>query len=272
MADPNLIALNTATLRQQWTLSQCIEGCARHRFAGISPWRDMLSDMGVTRAATQIRDAGLQVTGLCRGGMFTVGIDDWQAMIDDNRRAIDEAAAIGAQCLVLVVGGVTLAAGTLRKAHLMVVDAISELLPHARAAAIPLAIEPLHPMYAADRSCVNRLDHALDLCDVLGAGVMVALDVYHLWWDDRLERAITRAGDRIAAFHVCDWLRNTSDFLLDRGMMGDGVIDIPRIRGWVEDAGYAGLVEVEIFSQNDWWRRDPDTVMQIIRDRVRDCV
>src|SRR5262249_42730973 len=132
---------------------------------------------------------------------------------------------------------------------------LQALLPHARAAGVALALEPLHPMYAADRSCINTLAQANDLCDALGDGVGVAVDVYHTWWDPDLERQIKRAGRRIVAFHVSDWLVPTTDLLLDRGMMGDGIIDIPRIRGWVEAAGYAGLVEAEIFSERNWWKR-----------------
>lgn len=270
MADPTRISLNTATLKQQWSLAQCIEGCARHGIAGISPWRDVLADMGVAQAARHIRDAGLAVTGLCRGGMFSSA--DRSAMLDDNRRAIDEAAAIGAQCLVLVVGGLPEGSTDLPGAHAAVSDAIATLLPHARASGVRLAIEPLHPMYAADRACVNSLTHANDLCEAHGDGVGVAVDVYHLWWDPRLEAEIARAGDRVFAFHVCDWLRSTAHMLLDRGMMGDGVIDIRRIRGWVEAAGYGGLLEVEIFSEANWWRRDPDQVLETIKARIETAV
>jgi sugar phosphate isomerase/epimerase len=144
---------------------------------------------------------------------------------------------------------------------------LAALLPHARAAKVPLAIEPLHPMYAADRACVNTLSHALDLCDLLGDGVGVAVDTYHVWWDPDLEAQITRAGARILAHHICDWLVPTRDLLLDRGMMGDGVIDFPRIRGWIDGAGYRGLQEVEIFSSADWWTRPGDEVLKTCIER-----
>lgn len=230
----------------------------------------MLAEVGAAKAARHVRDAGLAVTGLCRGGLFTAS--DQAAMFDDNRRAIDDAATIGARCLVLVVGGLPEASTNLPSAHAAVRDAIATLLPHARAAGVPLAIEPLHPMYAADRACVNSLTHANDLCDVLGEGVGVAVDIYHLWWDPRLKAEIIRAGDRVLAFHVCDWLRSTAHMLLDRGMMGDGVIDIRRIRSWVETAGYDGLIEVEIFSEANWWRRDPDEVLETIKARIETAV
>ena len=152
----------------------------------------------------------------------------------------------------------------------MVRDGIAAILPEARQAKVPLAIEPLHPMYAADRSCVNTIDQAMDICDRLGTGIGVAVDVYHVWWDPHLPAAIERAGNRILAFHVCDWLVPTTDLLLDRGMMGEGVADLRAIRQAVEDrALYAGLCEVEIFSAEDWWKRDPAEVLDVIVDRFR---
>ena len=137
---------------------------------------------------------------------------------------------------------------------------------------MPLAIEPLHPMQAAERACINTLEQALDLCDAMGDGIGVAVDVYHVWWDPKLEQQIKRAGEkRVLAYHICDWLVPTRDLLNDRGMMGDGVIDLPRIRSWVEGAGYSGFHEVEIFSELDWWKRDPDEVLQTCKDRFLRC-
>ncbi len=257
------LSLNTATVKVQWTLAQAIEGCARHGIRGIAPWRDKLAEMGVQRAASAIRAHGLTVTGLCRGGFFTA--KDWK---DDNLRAIDEAHALGAQCLVLVVGGLEPGSKDLARARDKVKEGIAAVLPAARQAGVPLAIEPLHPMQAADRACVNTLEQALDLCDALGEGLGVAVDVYHVWWDPKLEQQIRRAGkQRILAYHVCDWLVPTRDLLNDRGMMGDGVIDLTRIGGWVEAAGYAGFHEVEIFSERDWWRRDADEVLRTMKER-----
>jgi sugar phosphate isomerase/epimerase len=151
-------------------------------------------------------------------------------------------------------------------------DGIAGLLPYARANNMPLAIEPLHPMYAADRACVNTLRQANDLCDELGDGIGVAVDIYHVWWDPELEAQVKRAGKRVLAFHVCDWLVPTTDLLLDRGMMGDGVIDIPRIRGWVEATGFNGQCEVEIFSANNWWKRDGDEVLRTCVERHQTVV
>jgi sugar phosphate isomerase/epimerase len=268
------VSLNTATVREQWDLRQCIEGCARHGIGAISPWRDKLDALGAAEAARMITDNGLKVSGLCRGGMFpAVDAVGRQAALDDNRRAIDDAAAIGAACLVLVVGGLPAGSRDIAGARAQVRDGIGAVLDHARARNMPLAIEPLHPAYAADRACVNTMGHANDLCDELGDGVGIALDVYHVWWDPCLETEIRRAGrDRLLAFHVCDWLVPTRDLLLDRGMMGDGVIDIPHIRALVEAEGFDGLTEVEIFSSMDWWKRDPDEVLKVIVERCRDAV
>jgi len=271
--DPDLLSLNTATVREKWSLRQMIEGCSRHRIRGISPWRDKLAQMGVKDAAKAIRDNGLTVTGLCRGGMFpAVDRKGRTAAIDDNLRAIDDAAALEAKCLVLVVGGLPAGSKDLGGAREMVRDGIGEVLEHARSAGVPLAIEPLHPMYCADRACVNTLAQALDLCDELdrsaSGAVGIVVDAYHVWWDPLLKPQIERAGDkRLLAFHICDWLVPTEDLLTDRGMMGDGVIDLALIRSWMEQTGYRGFQEVEILSSRNWWRREPDEVLAACRMR-----
>jgi len=269
---PDRLSLNTATLRAQWSLAECIEGCARHGIAGIGPWRDKLQEMGVKEAARAIRTNGLEVSGLCRGGWFTAEGAITQAVVDDNRRAVDEAAEIGAACLVMVVGGLPEGSRDVNRAHTLVEEGLAVTLEYAREVGMPVAIEPLHPMYAADRACVNTTRHALDICERLGEGIGVALDVYHVWWDPELAAQIARAGrDRLLAFHICDWLVPTRDLLTDRGMMGDGVIDIPHIRGLVEAAGFTGLNEVEIFSAENWWKRDPDEVLTVMIERAGAC-
>ena len=273
MADPQRLAINQATNRLQWDMRASIEGYARCDIRGIGVWRDKLGECGVAEATKMLSDHGMTVTGLCRGGAFpSADVAGIAAARNDNHRAVDEAAEIGAQCLVLVVGGLAEGSRDLADAHAQVRDGIADLLDHARAANMPLAIEPLHPMYAADRACVNTMAHANDLCDELGAGLGIAVDVYHLWWDPDLEAEIERAHGRILAFHVCDWLVPTRDLLLDRGMMGDGIIDIPQIRGWVEAAGYSGFNEVEIFSSENWWLRDQDDVVRTCIERHRDKV
>ncbi len=271
-AERGLLSLNTATVREQWDLREMIEGCARAGIRAIAPWRDKLAECGAAEAARMIRAHGLEVTGLCRGGMFPAAdAAGRQRALDDNRRAVDEAVTIGARCLVLVVGGLAAGSKDIAGARLQVRDGIAELLEHSRSAGMPLAIEPLHPMYAADRACVNTMAHANDLCDELGPGLGIAVDVYHVWWDPALQREIRRAGKaRLLAFHICDWLVPTRDLLTDRGMMGDGVIDIRLIRSWVEEAGYDGFCEVEIFSR-DWWARPADEVLRVCCERIRDC-
>ncbi len=274
MAAAARLSLNTMTVREQWNLREAIEGCVRHGIAAIAPWRDQLDHCGVSEAATLLADHGLAVSSLCRGGMFTApDAAGRMRALDDNRRAVDDASAIGAHCLVLVVGGLPAGSKDLTAARGQVRDALGELLEHARASRMPLALEPLHPMYAADRACVNTLAQALDLCDALGDGLGVVVDVYHTWWDPDLEAQIARAGnERILGYHVSDWLVPTRDLLLDRGMMGDGVIDLPRITAAVERAGYRGFTEVEIMSVLDWWKRDPDEVVAICQERMQTAV
>ena len=259
------LSLNTATVRKQWTLAQIIDGCARHGIRGISPWRDQIAAMGLKEAVKAIRSNDLKVTGLCRGGFFAE--KNWK---DDNLRAIEEAQVLGAPALILVVGGMPGGSRDLAGARQHIQQCIAEVLPEARKAGVPLAIEPLHPMQVT-RAAVNTLEQALDMCDALGPGVGVAVDVYHVWWDPKLATQIARAGDRILGYHVCDWLPNTRELFNDRGMMGDGVIDLPLIRSWVEAAGYAGFQEVEIFSDLDWWKRDPDEVLRICKERLAVC-
>lgn len=270
MLTPDRISLNTATVKEKWTLAQCIEGCTRHGLGGISPWRDKLQEMGVDAAAKAIRDTGLRVSGLCRGGWYTVEGTLTDSVLDDNRRAVDEAAGIGAECLVMVVGGLLPGSRDIAAARALVEDGLAHTLEYARTAGVKVGIEPLHPMTAADRAVVNTLGQALDICDRLGPGIGVAVDVYHVWWDPEVRAQIRRAGkDRLMAFHICDWLDPTADLLTDRGMMGDGVIDIAGLRAEAEAAGFDGLNEVEIFSSRNWWQRDPDEVLATIVERGR---
>ncbi|HVW92899.1 MAG TPA: sugar phosphate isomerase/epimerase family protein [Devosia sp.] len=247
-----------------------VEACLRHGVTAIAPWRDQVKAVGLAEAVRIVEANRLRVTGLCRGGMFPAATAaERAARIDDNRRAIDEAAALNADCLVLVVGGLPEGSKDIVAARAMVAEGLAAVLPHARAAGVPLAIEPLHPMYAADRACVNTIDQALDLCAVLGEGVGVAIDAYHVWWDPRLAEAIARAGrmKAILAHHICDWLVPTTDLLLDRGMMGDGVIDLKALRGMINAAGFAGPEEVEIFSRDNWWKRPANEIVRTIVDR-----
>jgi sugar phosphate isomerase/epimerase len=282
-SDHRWLSLNTATVRKQGDLLEIIEACARHGVRAIDPWRDQVASVGLERAVRAVRDAGLELSGYCRGGMFTSDGAHRNEVRDDNRRAVDEAKALGAPCIVLVVGGLpqysrpgSAASKDIAAARAQVHDAIDDMLDYARQANMPLAIEPLHPAYAADRACVNTTKQALDICDALdperSGALGVALDVYHIWWDPDVLPQIAGAGkDRLLAFHVCDWLVPTRDILNDRGMMGDGVIDIKRLRAAVEAQGYAGYSEIEIFS-NDWWSKPMDEVVRTCIERHRTVV
>jgi len=273
MADLARLSINQATTREQHSLAQAIEAYAGAGVAGISIWRDKLAECGLDEAARMLKDQGLRVSGLCRAGQFpSDSAAERQARIDDSLVAVDEAVALGADCLIVVAGGLPEGSKDLAGARGMIRDGLGSILPHARAARMPVAIEPLHPMYAADRCAINSLGQALDLCDELGDGIGVAVDVYHVWWDPNLQAQIARAGDRVLAYHVCDWLVPTTDLLLDRGMMGDGVIDIPQISAWVDGTGYDGLIEVEIFSAENWWKRPGEEVIRTCRDRIVSAV
>lgn len=275
MADLSRLSWNLATTREKWGVLDAAAGLAAAGVGALAPWREMVADAGAATAKRAMADAGLALSSLCRAGMFPApDAARRQAAIDDNRRAVDEAAGIGAPVLTLIAGGLAEGSRDLASAHAMVEEGIAAVLPHARAAGVRLAIEPLHPMYAADRACINSLRHALDICDRLADDMLgVAVDVYHVWWDPDLEAQIGRAGSRrLFGFHVCDWLVPTRDLLLDRGMMGDGAIDLARIRGWMDRAGYAGPIEVEIFSAENWWRRDPAEVVAIAKRRFADLV
>jgi len=281
--DHRWMALNTVTVREQGDLQAIIDGCLRHGIVAVVPWRDQVADIGLRAASRAIRRAGLSVPGYCRAGMMVADEHRLGEARDDNRRAVDEAAEIGAQCLILVVGGLpqfsrpgSAASKDIGAARALATDEIARLLPHAAQSGVRLALEPLHPMHAATRGCVNTLGQALDICDALDPngrnGLGVAVDVYHTWWDPDLANQIARAGARrLHAFHVCDWLTPTRDPLTDRGMMGDGIIDIPRIRGWIESAGYQGFCEVEILSDT-WWARSMDDTLGACVRAMREAV
>ncbi len=274
-ADAKLLSLNTATLGPRRSLAEAVEGCQRHGIGGICPWRDKLAEAGLDKAAKLIRAAGLAVSGVCRGGHFPAAdAASRLRALADNRQAVDEAATLSAACLVMVVGGLPPGSKDLAGARRQVEDGLAATLDYARRQGVRLAIEPLHPAYAADRACVNTLAQALDICDRLGAGIGVAVDAYHVWWDPDLARQIARAGraGRLYAYHVCDWLVPTRDILNDRGMMGDGVIDLPALRGLMEDAGYSGFCEVEIFSATTWWPKPVDDILATVVERGRSCV
>ncbi len=249
--DYSRLCLHTITTKP-WRLDEAIERYQRAGIPAITVWRQALEPLGLSESARLLRESGLEVVSLCRGGFFPAPTEgERRKAIDDNRRAIEEAAAIGAPLIVLVCGAVP--GLPLAEARGQIRDGIAAVLPEAQAAGVKLAIEPLHPMYADSRSAINTLAQANDMAESFADPfVGVTVDVYHLWWDSDLENQIRRAGRNILSFHICDWRTPTRDFLNDRGLMGEGCIDIRQIRGWVEEAGFQGYVEVEIFSDTHW--------------------
>ena len=271
-----LCSINTATLGHQWPLDRTLDAIARAGYGGVAPWRREVEAAGVGAAARQLRALGLRVSGYCRSTYLTAPTAAaFKAGVAENRAAIDQAAELGAACFIVVHGGLPAGSKDIAGARAQGAEAIALLWEHAKRCGVALAIEPLHPMYAADRCLVVTLEQGLDLCAAIdpenSGGLGIAVDVYHCWWDPRLAEMIARGGAarRILAFHVSDWLVPTRDMLLDRGMMGDGVIEIAKIRGMLEDAGYAGKVEVEIFSRDDWWRRDVIETLAVCAERLQ---
>nr|WP_210728444.1 sugar phosphate isomerase/epimerase family protein [Cellulomonas septica] len=285
------LSLNTATTKH-WTLREAVDGAVRAGLSSIGPWRDRVQEVGAVEAARIIEDAGLRVSSLCRGGFLTTDDDAAaQAALDDNRRAIVEAATLGTRELVMVVGGLPAAsapggpalpypdrgdadpARDLVAARQRVTDRIGELAPFAAGHGVRLVLEPLHPIFAADRAVISTLGQALDIAEPFPAEVVgVVVDTYHVWWDPDLQRQIARAGAarRIAGYQVCDWiLPLASDPLLSRGHVGDGYVDFATITGWVRDAGYTGDVEVEIFHESVWSAPGDQTLATIAERYVR---
>ncbi len=266
LTDLSRLCVHTITTKP-WSIEEITDRFAESGVMGITVWRQALEGRNVSRVGQNLRDAGLSVVSLCRGGFFPATDEAGRRLaIDDNLRAIDEAAELGAPLVVLVCGADP--GQSLTQSRRQIVDGILAVLPHAEQANVRLAIEPLHPLYADTRSAINTLRQANDACDEIGSPyVGVAVDVYHIWWDPSVEQEIQRCGQagRLFAFHVCDWRVPTEDLLNDRGLMGEGCIDIPQIRGWVEQAGFAdGFIEVEIFS-NRYWAMDQGEFLEEIK-------
>lgn len=269
-ANPKLFSINTATLGFQAPIKQVIDAVARAGFAGLSPWRREVEGHDVKAIARQIREAGLKVPSYCRS-TYIPAADRQQflANVAANKAAIDDAAMLGASCFMMVVGSLPQGSRDISAARAQVKEATAVLAEYGSKAGVKIALEPLHPVYAADRSCLTLLSEALDWCDDINhPNLGVCIDAYHVWWDPNLARDVARAAHRIVAFHVCDWLVPTRDVLNDRGMMGDGVIDLPALRGLVEQAGYQGLVEAEIFSSENWWKRPMAATLAVIKSRL----
>ena len=272
----DLCSINTATLGHREPIGRVIDRVAAAGFGGIAPWRRDLEGEDVNAIARQILALGLTVTGYCRSTFIPAATrEQFERNIADNKAALADAATLGARCFVMVVGGVPEGSRDLAGAREQVAEGVHALLDTARELRVPLALEPLHPMYAANRSVLNTVAQALAMCETLdpdrSGWLGIAVDAYHCWWDPSLHDSIARAGKagRILAYHVCDWLHDTQDMLLDRGMMGDGIVDLGSLRQSIEQAGYDGLVEVEIFSREHWWRRDADEVLATCAQRLQ---
>jgi sugar phosphate isomerase/epimerase len=275
MVADDRVSIHQVTLLPQCTTPQFIAALGRHGVRCTALWREKTREHGVAATAKLVVDSGMRLSGYCFAGLVTSPEPGERAKaLGDVRAALDEAAALGAPCLVFVAGGVDARDKDIRAARGRALDALGELVPHARGVGVKLALEPLHPMVCANRSVLSTVGLANDWCDALGAddAVGIAVDTYAVWWDPQVLESIARAGRRIVSFHVSDWLADTQDLRLDRGMMGDGVIDLPALRHAVEEAGYDGCVEVEIFSQRNWWRREPDEVVATIKERMRTSV
>jgi sugar phosphate isomerase/epimerase len=263
--DLSRLCIHTITTKP-WTIEEAAKHFCAAGVKGITVWRDALDGRNIKATGKMLRDHDLTIVSLCRGGFFaSKDLDKRRMAVDNNRKAIDEAAELGTSMIVLVCGADPLQ--PLEESRKQISDGIAEMLPEATAAGVKLAIEPLHPMYADTRSAINTLAQANDMAEELNSPfVGVALDVYHVWWDPLLETEIKRCGakGKLMAFHICDWKVPTSDLLLDRGLMGEGCINIKQIRSWVEDAGFRGFNEVEIFSTTYWNGSQKDFLEKII--------
>ncbi|MDX3503134.1 sugar phosphate isomerase/epimerase [Streptomyces sp. ATCC51928] len=267
------LSINQETLKQ-WSLPELTEGCVKAGIDKVGLWRAPVQEYGVERTARLLADAGIEVTSLCRGGFFTALDPAERARaLDDNRAAIDEAAGLSTDTLVLVSGGLPPGSRDLHGARERVGEALAELAPYAAARDVRLAIEPLHPMYASDRCVVSTLAQALDLAERFPAEqVGVVVDTYHLWWDDRAPAQIARAGagGRIHSFQLADWITPLpAGVLLGRGQLGDGSVDFRAFRRWVEDAGFDGPIEVEIFNEALWARDGAEALAEVADRYVR---
>lgn len=261
------LCIHTITTKA-WSLETAAAKYAAAGIGGVSVWRDSAqaySD-GLAAAGRMLRERGLDCVSYVRGGFFT-GLErsQRQQAIDENKRIIDEAAELGAPLIVYVCGATP--GQSLQESRKQITDAFAELIPYGKAAGVKFGIEPLHPMYADSRSAVNTMGQANAICDEVGdANLGITLDVFHVWWDDQLEQQTRIAGEkgRLFSFHICDWKNQPEDMLNDRGLMGEGVIDIPQIRSWVKASGFTGYEEVEIFS-NRYWSMDQDAYLEMIK-------
>jgi sugar phosphate isomerase/epimerase len=272
-SDHSALALNTATLGHNleghgagWSTEEVIDACAARGYGGIVFWRREIGKRAI-ELGDRVREAGMQVAGLCRTPFLTgrdAGSDDEVAS------SIDMAAALGTDVLTIVTGGTDPGSKGLDDSRKRLTERLAHHAEYAAQRNVKLALEPLNPMFGGNRTCLMTVRDALEICDAVGApNIGIAIDVYHVWWDRTLPEALAAASGRVFGYHLCDWLENTSDMLLDRGMMGDGVADLKAIRRAVEGAGYVGPCEVEVFSAENWWKHPPDEVLDVVLERFR---
>ncbi|ABG30209.1 sugar phosphate isomerase/epimerase [Roseobacter denitrificans] len=276
--DLSALALNTASLGHNldgygagWSTEAVIDACGARGFGGIVFWRREIGT-SAQQIGDRVRAAGLEVAGLCRSPFLTGPLvpGDDAAIMDDFHASIDMAAGLGTEVLTVVTGGIDPGTKGPLESQKRVADRVARAAEYAAARNVKLALEPLNPMFGGNRSCIFTVRDALHMCDWIGLdNVGLAIDVYHVWWDSTLTETMPRATGKVLGYHVCDWLAETRDTLLDRGMMGDGVADLKALRQLVEETGYKGYCEVEVFSAEDWWKRDPNEVLDVIAQRFR---
>lgn len=272
-SDHSALALNTATLGHNieghgagWSPEQTIDACAERGYGGIVFWPREIGERAA-EIGERVRSAGMEVVGLCRSPYLT---GSHAAPDDEVHACIDMAAGLGAPVLTVVTGGTEPGTKGLDTSRARLVERLARFAEYAAERNISLALEPLNPMFGGNRTIIFTLRDALDICDMIAApNVGIAVDVYHVWWDARLAQSLSEAKGRLLGYHLCDWLEDTGDMLLDRGMMGDGIADLKAIRGALEAAGYHGYCEVEVFSAKNWWRRPPDEVLDIVVERFK---
>jgi sugar phosphate isomerase/epimerase len=272
--DHSALALNTATLGHNhdgagagWSTERVIDACAERGIGGIVFWRREIGNRAI-EIGNRVREAGMAVAGLCRTP-YLVGREA-PKQLDEARASIEMAAALGAPVLTVVTGGTEPGTRSLDDSIKRLAERVALLAPYAAERGVSLALEPLNPMFGGNRTCLFTVADAHEVCKLVHApNVGIAVDVYHVWWDRELAKSLHQARGLVLGYHLCDWLEDTRHLLLDRGMMGDGVADLRAIRSAVEAAGYEGLCEVEVFSAENWWKRDPAEVLDVIVDRFR---
>lgn len=264
------LSLNLATVGPQFGFVETLDAALAHGFMTVSPWRHHYENIGALAAAKELGARGMKVDNVCRISGFGPAITKrlWSEAIAEAKATIEEAATLGSRAIIFPGGGVGADGATVEDARKRIAEGLAEIVPLARQAKVEILVEPLHPMVTADRGAINTLAFALDLCESVGEGTAIMVDTYNVWWDPHLEASIVRAGTKVSGFQVSDWLMTTRHTAFDRGMVGDGVIDFRRIRSLIDGTGYAGPIEIEVLSEQAWWKRDLDEVLSTARARI----